>query len=114
MRTSALSFVLQSLGLCMELFTTTLWPHAHLKKGASAMKTASFVWIGLTAMSLLTLTSTAPASTATLVETVRHATERFQNVEAATVATRLERSEEAYGITAPRMPTAAQSSTPST
>jgi hypothetical protein len=50
------------------------------------MKTTPFVWISLTAMSLLALTSATPASAATLVETVRRATERFQNVEEATAA----------------------------
>jgi hypothetical protein len=50
------------------------------------MKTTPFVWIGLTAMSLLALTSAAPAPAATLVETVLRATERFQNVEEAIAA----------------------------
>jgi hypothetical protein len=50
------------------------------------MKTASFVWISLTALSLLALTSTAPVSAATLVDTVRAATERFHNVAEAVAA----------------------------
>jgi hypothetical protein len=50
------------------------------------MQNTSVVWISLTAMSLLALTSAAPAPAATLVETVRRATERFQNVEEATAA----------------------------
>ena len=50
------------------------------------MQTTPFVWISLTAMSLLALTSAAPASAATLVETVRRATERFHNVEEAMAA----------------------------
>ena len=50
------------------------------------MQTTSFVWISLTAMSLLALTSAAPVSAATLVETMRRATERFHDVEEATAA----------------------------
>jgi hypothetical protein len=50
------------------------------------MKTASFVWISLTALSLSALTSAAPASAATLVETVHAATERFHNVAEAVAA----------------------------
>jgi hypothetical protein len=48
------------------------------------MQTMPFVWISLTAMSLLAWTAPAPA--ATLVETVRQATERFHDVEEATAA----------------------------
>jgi hypothetical protein len=50
------------------------------------MQTTPFVWISLTAVSLLALTSAAPVSAATLVETVRQATERFHNVAEATAA----------------------------
>lgn len=50
------------------------------------MQTTPFVWISLTTMSLLALTSAAPASAATLVETVRQATERFHDIEEATEA----------------------------
>ena len=59
------------------------------------MQTKHFVWISLTAMSLFALTSAAlaasssqsePGPAETLVETVRRATERFQNVEEATAA----------------------------
>ena len=55
------------------------------------MKTKHFVWISLTAMSLFAFTAASPAGAdnphrapepaETLVETVRDATERFQNVE---------------------------------
>ena len=59
------------------------------------MQTKYFVWISLTAMSLFALTAAAlaasspqgePGPAETLVETVRRATERFQNVEEATAA----------------------------
>jgi hypothetical protein len=50
------------------------------------MKTTPFVWISLMAISLLALISATPAAAATLVETVRQATERFHNVEEATAA----------------------------
>jgi len=60
------------------------------------MKTKHFIWISLTAMSLFACTSAAlagaggaqgePGPAATLVETVRRATERFQNVEEAKAA----------------------------
>jgi hypothetical protein len=59
------------------------------------MKTKHFVRISLTAVSLFTLTSVAltasgaqgePGPAATLIETVRRATERFQNVEEAMAA----------------------------
>jgi hypothetical protein len=59
------------------------------------MQTRHFVQISLTAMSLFALTSVAltaggaqgePGPAATLVETVRRATERFQNVEEAIAA----------------------------
>jgi hypothetical protein len=50
------------------------------------MKTTPFVWISLTAMSLFALTSAATEPSGALVETVRRATERFQDVEEATEA----------------------------
>jgi hypothetical protein len=55
------------------------------------MKTALFVWVSLTAMSLFAFTSFASTSAAweppgALVNTVRLATERFQDVEEATEA----------------------------
>ena len=50
------------------------------------MKTTPFAWISLTALLLMAWTSTAPAPAATLVETVRAATERFHNSEEATAA----------------------------
>jgi hypothetical protein len=50
------------------------------------MKTMLFIWISLTVMSLLALTSAATEPSGDLVETVRQATERFQNVEEATAA----------------------------
>jgi hypothetical protein len=50
------------------------------------MQTKTFVWISLTAMSLLALISAATEPSGALVETVRRATERFQDVEEATAA----------------------------
>jgi hypothetical protein len=50
------------------------------------MKTALFVWISLTAISLCAFASAASEPAGALVETVRLATERFHDVEEATAA----------------------------
>jgi hypothetical protein len=50
------------------------------------MKTTPFVWISLTAILLSALTAAAIEPAGALVETVRQATARFQNIEAATAA----------------------------
>jgi hypothetical protein len=50
------------------------------------MQATPFVWVSLTALPLLALTSAAQEPAATLVETVRHVTERLHNVAEATAA----------------------------
>jgi hypothetical protein len=50
------------------------------------MKTTPFVWISLTALTLYALPAAAQEPAGALVETVRQATARFQNVDEATAA----------------------------
>jgi hypothetical protein len=50
------------------------------------MKTTPFVWVSLTAISLYAFTAASQEPAGALVETVRQATARFQNVEEATAA----------------------------